>query len=295
MMGEKDKAMSLISPQAVIDPDAHIGQDVRIDPFCVVGPDVSIGNGCCLMNNVTIQGHTEIGAGNVFYSNCVIGVAPQDLKYKGEPTRTIIGDRNVFRESVTVHRGTEVGGGQTLIGDGNLFMVGVHIAHDCIIGDQVIIGNQTQLAGHVIVEDFAVISALCGAHHFTTIGRYAYIGGLTPIRRDVPPFTKFDGEVRAINEEGLKRNGFNDDDIAEIKKAFRLLYRKDGDMMDHLRELRNTTPLNEYVEYLCSFVEASCQGRFGRFRELQRHDTRSDRVRRLPHEVRNEAVEEEKT
>ncbi len=284
--------MSLISSQAVIDPAARLGREVRIDPFCMIGPDVVIGDGCCLMNNVTIQGCTHIGAGNVFYPNCVIGVAPQDLKYGGEPTRTIIGDRNVFREYVTVHRGTEVGGGQTLIGDGNLFMVGVHIAHDCIVGDQVIIGNQTQLAGHVIVEDFAVISALCGAHHFTTIGRYAYIGGLTPIRRDVPPFTKFDGEVRAVNEEGLKRNGFNDDDVAEIKKAFRLLYRKDGDMNEHLRQLRSTAPMNEHVDYLCRFVEASCQGRFGRFRELQRQDSRRERLRRLPHEVRGDGSEE---
>ncbi|MBN2211019.1 MAG: acyl-ACP--UDP-N-acetylglucosamine O-acyltransferase [Sedimentisphaerales bacterium] len=285
--------MSLISPQAAVDPSARIGRDVCIDPFCVLGPDVSIGDGCCLMNNVTIQGHTEVGVGNVFYSNCVIGVAPQDLKYHGEVTRTIIGEHNVFRENVTVHRGTENGGGQTLIGDGNLFMVGVHIAHDCIIGDQVIIGNQTQLAGHVIIEDFAVISALCGAHHFTTIGRYAYVGGLTPVRRDVPPFTKFDSEgVRAVNEEGLKRNGFNDDDIGEIKKAFRRLYRKDGDITDHLRELRETIPMNEHVVYLCNFVEASCQGRFGRFRELQRHDHRSERARRLPHEVRGDGVEE---
>jgi len=290
--------MSEISNLAAIAPSARIGRDVEIGPFCVVGPEVVIGDGCRLMNNVTIRGRTQLGPQNVCYPNVVIGVAPQDLKYRGTATETIIGARNVFRENVTVHRGTELGGGRTVIGNDNLFMVGVHIAHDCIVGDGTIIGNQTQLAGHVRVEDQAVISALCGLHHFVTVGRLGYVGGLTPVRRDVPPFMKFDGDpnqVRGVNEEGLRRNGFGPEDIAELKKVYRLLYRGDKDIASVLKELQEAPGLNGNVAYLVRFVQASCTGRFGRYQELHRKDTRADRLRHRPVEVQPSPDEEVET
>lgn len=281
--------MTEISKLACVDPAAVIGSGVIIEPFCVVGPGVVLGDGCHLMNHVTIQGRTQIGTHNVFYPHAVVGVAPQDMKYAGGPTETIVGNRNVFRENVTVHRGTEMGGGKTVIGSGNLLMVGVHIAHDCMVGDRTIIGNQSQLAGHVIVEDGVVISALCGLHHFVTVGKFSYVGGLTPVRRDVPPFMKFDGDpnaVRGLNEEGLKRNRFSEQDITELKKAYRLLYRKGRDIASNVEELQVQPGVNDHVAYLCRFLQASCQGRFGRFLENQRHDTKQDRQRRLPPEVR---------
>ncbi|MCK4629070.1 MAG: acyl-ACP--UDP-N-acetylglucosamine O-acyltransferase, partial [Sedimentisphaerales bacterium] len=221
--------MSEISNLAVIDPSAQIGSGVTIGPFCVVGPDVVIEDGCQLINNVTVQGITRIGRDNVFYSNVVIGAAPQDLKYNGAPTETIIGKGNVFRENTTVHRGTEKGGGRTVIGSGCLFMVAAHIAHDCILENKIILANQTLLAGHVQIEEGSVVSALVGLHHFVRVGKYSYVGGLTPVHRDIPPFVKFSGdpnEVRGVNEEGLKRNGFSPEDVARIKQGYRQIFRR---------------------------------------------------------------------
>ncbi len=282
--------MSEISKLAVIDPSVQIGTDVKIGPFCVIGPDVQIGDGCELTNNVTIQGIVQIGKNNVFYQNVVIGVAPQDLKYDGAPTETIIGNGNVFRESCTVHRGTELGGGATIIGNNNLFMVGVHIAHDCVIHDKVLIGNQTQLAGHVTIETGAVVSALIGLHHFVTVGKYSYIGGLTPVRRDVPPFMKFSGDpnsVRGVNEEGLKRGGFSTQDIAKIKAAHRQLFRKGSKSINiALKEMQQQNETNEHVIYLCDFVNKTCQSRFARSRETIRQDADYKRIGRKPFEMR---------
>jgi UDP-N-acetylglucosamine acyltransferase len=274
--------MAKISQWAAVDPAARIAPDVQIGPYCVVGPEVTLGRGCRLLNNVTVVGRTVVGENNLFYPNAVIGVAPQDLKYQGAPTEAIIGSHNVFRENVTVHRGTELGEGKTVIGSHNLFMVAAHIAHDCQVGDRVILGNQTQLAGHVRVEDGAVVMALVGIHHFVRVGCYSYVGGLTPVRRDVPPYLKFDGdpnEVRAVNKEGLKRHGFSDEVIANIDQAFRQLYRQGGDIMSNIERLEAGGALCEQVRYLCAFVRASCQGRYGRHLETQRRDTAADRRR----------------
>lgn len=267
--------MPQISELAHVDPAAHIDDDVRIGPFCYIGPHVEIGAGCELMNNVTLRGHTRVGRQNVFYPNVVVGVAPQDLKYQGGPTETIVGDRNVFREHVTVHRGTELGGGRTKIGSDGLFMVATHIAHDCVVGDRVLLGNQTQLAGHVVVEDGAVVSALVGLHHFVTVGRYSYVAGLTPVRRDVPPFMKFAGDpnaVRAVNEEGLKRNGFSGADIESLKHAYRQLFRRGAVTSAVLNELEQQDGLNGHVKYLCEFLRQSMSSRFFRYRETLRRD-----------------------
>lgn len=281
--------MTEISTLAVISPSARIGAQVRIGPFCVIGPNVQIGDGCELMNNVTVDGHTRIGESNVFYQNVVVGAAPQDLKYDGAPTETIIGSHNVFRENVTVHRGTELGLGKTVIGDNNLLMVAAHVAHDCILEDKILLGNESLLAGHVKIEEGAVVSALIGIHHFVTIGKFSYVGGLTPVRRDVPPFVKFDGdpnEVRAINEEGLKRHNFTEQDIVELKQAFRQLFRTGNNISENLKAMAETECLNGHVTYLCEFLQRSCNGRFGRYLETARKDERKHRRFRTPAELR---------
>ena len=171
--GEQPK----VSPLAVVDKEAEIAEDVEIGPFCVIGPDVKIGPGCRLFNNVTILGNTTIGRDNVFFPNSVIGAPPQDLKYKGAPTRLEIGDGNTFREAVTVHCGTEKGGGVTRVGSGNLLMINVHLGHDVQLGSRCVISNNTMIAGHVVIEDNVTMMGLVGIHHFTTIGRFAYLGG----------------------------------------------------------------------------------------------------------------------
>ncbi len=275
--------MTEISKLAEVSASAGIGENVTIGPFCVVGPDVVIGDGCHLMNNVTVIGNTEIGRWNTFYPNVVVGVHPQDLKYQNTPTKTILGDDNILRENVTIHRGTELGLGRTVLGTGNLLMVGVHIAHDCVLGDANILANQVQLAGHVSIESHTVISALVGLHHFVRVGRYSYIGGLTPVRRDVPPYLKFGGDpnaVRAVNEEGLKRNAFTPEQIAALKQTFKELYRKGTSLEAAVKAVLARENLEEHVQYLCDFIHKSCQGRFGRYEENFRRDRFEDRVRK---------------
>ncbi len=284
--------MSKISNLAVVDPSAQIASGVTIGPFCVIGPDVVISDGCELANNVTINGRTQIGRNNIFYQNAVIGEAPQDLKYNGEPTETIIGHSNVFRENCTVHRGTENGGGKTVIGDDNLFMAAVHVAHDCILADKILLGNQTLLAGHITIETGAAISALVGIHHFVTIGKFSYIGGITPVRRDVPPFVRFSGDpnkVRSVNSEGLKRNGFTEEEIDEIKQAFRQLFRRGDSIASNVQELLAQDNLGRHARYLCEFMQRSCHSRLGRYRETFRQDNPQDRLRRRPAEVRDKS------
>ena len=265
--------MAKISPLSVIDPAARIADDVQIGPFCMVGPDVRVGPGCTLMNNVTLIGHTTIGRDNIFYPNVVVGAPPQDLKFRGGPTRIEIGDRNQFREYVTVHPGTEAGGEVTRVGSDSLFMVGSHIAHDCLLDDKVMLGNYSQLAGHVRMEHNSVISALCGVHHFVTIGKYAFIGGLTAVKRDIPPFVIFDGSpgrVRSLNRTGICRNGLTEQQVEALEKAFRRLFGRRTDQLAELAVLEKETGLDGNVRYLCEFLRASLEGKFGRFREVLR-------------------------
>jgi len=289
--------MSKISNRAQVDPSAEIGAQVTIGPFCVIGPKVKIGDHCELISNVSIEGNTRIGSNNVFYQNVVIGAAPQDLKYNGGPTETIIGANNVFRENCTVHRGTELDQGKTVIGSDCLFMVGVHIAHDCILADQILMANQTMLAGHVKIEESAVIMALIGIHHFVTVGKYSYIGGMTPVRRDVPPFMKFSGDpntVRGVNEEGLKRRHFSDAEITQLKRAYRKLFREGNSIAEQLDQLEHQEDLSEHVQYLCRFMRHSMQDRFGRYQEMARRDTLEHRQIHQPAEVRDKSQEKGK-
>ncbi|MCX7935388.1 MAG: acyl-ACP--UDP-N-acetylglucosamine O-acyltransferase, partial [Planctomycetota bacterium] len=199
-----------IHPTAVVSLDAEIGDNVEIGPFSVIGPRVRIGDGTRLRNHVTVVSHTAIGCGCDIYPQAVLGGEPQDLKFRGEESVLVIGDHNIIRECVTINRGTALGGGRTVIGDRNLIMAYVHIAHDCRIGNQCVITNCAQLAGHIVVEDMAIISGMVAVHHFVTIGTLSFVAGLSAVRTDVPPYMIVDGNparVRKLNLEGLRRRG----------------------------------------------------------------------------------------
>lgn len=265
--------MPKISPLSEVSSAARIADDVEIGPFCMIGPDVTLGAGCTLMNNVTMLGRVTVGAGNVFFPYSIVGTAPQDLKYRGGPTRIEIGDRNQFREYVTVHPGTEAGGALTRVGSDSLFMVGSHIAHDCLLDDKVMLGNYSQLAGHVRMETCSVMSALSGVHHFVTIGKYAFVGGLTAVKRDVPPFTIFfgqPGEIRGVNKTGMCRNGLSDAQIERVEAAYRRLFLGKNDQLRAIEEIQRENGLDENVRYLCEFLKATTEGKFGRYRESLR-------------------------
>src|SRR5688500_4281907 len=199
-----------IHETAVVDPEAHIADDVEIGPFCVIGPHVTIESGCRLLNNVTIVGHTTIGRDNICFPNVVLGAAPQDKKYRAEPTRLEVGNSNLFREAVTIHVGTEKGGGITRVGDNNMLMVNSHLGHDTALGSNCVLANNVMVAGHVVIGDYVNMMGGVGVHHFVTIGDYAYVGGYARIHHDVPPFVKIDGadEVRGLNTVGLRRAGY---------------------------------------------------------------------------------------
>lgn len=276
-------------PTAVIDPAAKLGANVSVGPLCYVGPDVVLGDDCELIGQVTLLGPSRFGAGNRFFPSCVVGAAPQDLKFKGGPTSVVAGDNNTFRENVTVHRGTEVdrtSGGVTRIGNNNLFMVGCHIAHDCDIGNNVIIANSVQLAGHVKIEDCVNIGGVAAMHHFVTVGRNAFIAGMTRVRHDAPPYMKVEGyeqSVRGVNHLGLSRWGVTDESIANLKSAFRSLYaRRASDPKRMLRERlievrENGLYHDEHVQYLVDFLERKLRtGVFGRAREAERTDSNKD-------------------
>ncbi|OFV99938.1 MAG: acyl-[acyl-carrier-protein]--UDP-N-acetylglucosamine O-acyltransferase [Acidobacteria bacterium RIFCSPLOWO2_12_FULL_54_10] len=255
---------SLIHPTAVIHAGARIGPDVRIGPYCVIGDEVEIGDGCDLMGHIFMEGPLHVGPRNRFFPYSSIGVAPQDLKYRGECSETVIGKDNTFREFITIHRGTEGGGMVTRIGDGNLLMAYTHIAHDCQVGNQTILANGATLAGHVAIEDFAVVGAFSGVHQFCRIGRHAIIGGYSVITQDVLPFSKTvsEREVRVfgINVEGLKRRGFSLDRRKALNHAFLLLREKSLNTSQAVEKLRAECSASEDVLELIRFIEGSQRG-----------------------------------
>jgi UDP-N-acetylglucosamine acyltransferase len=264
--------MPKISPHAVIDPLAEIAEDVEVGPFCVIGPKVKIGSGCRLLNNVTILGRTTIGKDNVFFPNAVIGAAPQDKKFKGETTELIIGNANVFREAVTIHVGTDLGGGVTQIGDNGLYMVNAHIGHDARIGNGVVIANNVMISGHVVCENNVAIMGGVGIHHFVTVGEGAYIGGYSRVHYDVPPFCKVDGadEVRGLNETGLKRAGYSQEDIDALDEAYRKLFGKKKPMAVAISEFELQNGINPYVKQMVEFLQRRSVGKYGRYLETLR-------------------------
>jgi UDP-N-acetylglucosamine acyltransferase len=257
-------ARSHIHPTAIIDPAARIPASCTVGPFCIVGEDVEIGERCELLSHVVLKGPTKIGANNRVFPFATLGLEPQDLKFKGEKTRLEIGDNNVIRESVTVHRGTPAGSGTTRIGSNCLIMAYAHIAHDCEIADNVIMANAATLAGHVTVEEYAVVGALCPVHQFVRIGAYSYVGGGTTITQDVLPFslTSAKREVHAfgMNSVGLERKGFSKERLRRIHSAYRILLSSKMNVGDSLAKIKAQGDLGEDVERLVRFVEGSERG-----------------------------------
>ena len=254
----------MVHETAVVGKGAVIGEGVEIGPHCVIGDGVSLGDGCVLHSHVVVHGRTRAGKECEFFPFAAVGIKSQDLKYKGEPTFCEIGDGNVFRENVTVHRGTveEI---PTRIGDGNLFLAYAHVAHDCQVGNHCILSNNASLAGHVTVEDHVIVSGMSGVHQFCRLGRHSIIGGMTKVVQDVPPFTIADGNpaaLRGLNLVGLKRRGFPDGEIRALKTAYkRLFFRKGGNLAEALEALKGEEAAgNGRVKELVAFVEASERG-----------------------------------
>jgi UDP-N-acetylglucosamine acyltransferase len=252
---------------AVVEDGAELGPGVKIGPYAVIGPRVRLGPGVEVMAHAVVEGFTQIGASTLVFPHAVIGGRPQDMKYKGGDTRLVIGDRNILREGVTINTGTEIGGGITRLGDANVLMANAHVAHDCILGNRVILANNVMLAGHVRVHDGAILNGGAGVHHFTTIGTYAYVGGLSRITRDVPPFTIVEGHPareRGLNTIGLRRARFAEATIRALKDAYQILYRKDLSRRDALARLKVDFAAVAEVQELVRFLEASGGGRLGR-------------------------------
>lgn len=253
-----------IHPTAVVATGAFVPASCTIGPYCTVGPHVVLGEECELVSHVVLDGHLHAGARNRFFSFACVGVAPQDLKYKGEPTGVRMGDDNTIREGVTISRGTTGGGGTTRVGSHCLIMAYTHIGHDSVIGDHCILANAATLAGHVVVEDYATVGALCPVHQFCRIGRHSYVGGGTTITQDVLPFslTSATREVHAfsINKVGLERRGFDRPRLRAIHHAFRLLLASKMNISQAVEKLRAEAGDSPDVAYLVDFIERSERG-----------------------------------
>jgi UDP-N-acetylglucosamine acyltransferase len=253
-----------VHPTALIDARARVSVSCEIGPYCVIGADVELGEGCRLASHVAIEGPARIGAGNVFFPFCAIGMAPQDVTYKGEPTRLEIGDHNEVREYVTINRGTVKGGGLTKVGSHVLIMAYTHIGHDCLIEDHVMLVNGATLGGHVTVEEWAVVGALCPVHQFVRIGAHSYIGGGTVITQNVLPFSMTsaarDTHAYGMNKVGLERRGFSKERIAKIHHAYKILLASKMNTSQALEKLRSESDRGEDVDMLIRFIEASERG-----------------------------------
>lgn len=251
---------NLIHPTAMIDPKAQLGKNVSVGPWTWIGPQVEIGDGCEIGPHVVIKGPTQIGAENKIYQFASVGEDCQDKKYKGEPTKLIIGDRNVIREFCTLHRGTVQDQGVTQIGHDNLLMAYVHIAHDCVIGDHNIFANAVTLAGHVLVGDHVILGGFTGVHQFCQIGSHAFTAVSSVVVQDIPPFIMAQGHnavPRTINTEGLKRRGFTSDQILQIKRAFKVLYKQGLTLDEALNKLAN---MGDEVALMAAFIRGSQRG-----------------------------------
>lgn len=254
--------MSNISPLAFVHDEAVIGKNCEIGPFCYIDKDVVIGDNNRLMNSVTLFSGTRMGNGNAVFPGAVIGAVPQDLKFKGEYTLAVIGDNNTIRENVTVNRGT-VAQGRTVVGNNNLLMEGMHVAHDVNIGNGCIIGNTTKLAGEVVVDDYAIISACVLVHQFCRIGGYVMVGGGTRTSQDIPPFTMAAREPVAycgLNMVGLRRRGMAPELIENIHNAYRILYQRGKLREECLAQIREEVPMSKEIEYILDFVGSSKRG-----------------------------------
>lgn len=248
----------MIHPTALIDDSARIGNNVSIGPYTIVGPDVEIGDHCVIGPHVVLRGPTVLGQHNRIFQFASVGEDCQDKKYNGEPTRLIIGDHNVIREGVTIHRGTVQDQGITQIGNHNLLMAYVHVAHDCVVGDHTILANNTTLAGHVHVGDWAILGGFTGVHQFCKIGAHAFTAVNSVVVQDIPPYIMAQGHnavPRTINSEGLKRRGFTAEQILAIKRAFKLLYRQGltvAEAVEQMRELNADAELTPFIDFIVS-------------------------------------------
>jgi UDP-N-acetylglucosamine acyltransferase len=250
--------MSNIHPSAVIEPGAKVDPSARVGPFCLVGPEVTLGPEVELKSHVVVTGNTEVGAGTVIFPFAVIGEIPQDLKFRGEASRLVIGERNRIREHVTMNCGTEGGGGLTKVGDDGLFMAGCHIAHDAMIGDRVIVVNSAAVAGHCVLEDDVIVGGLSGIHQFVRIGQGAIIGAVTMVTNDVIPYGLVQaprGDLDGLNLVGLKRRGVSRADITALRAAFQMLAQGEGTFHDRARRLGEETE-SAYVRQIADFVLA---------------------------------------
>lgn len=255
--------MALIHPTAIIDSKAELAEGVRVGPYSIIGPDVQIGAGTVVGPHVVIEGPAVIGENNRFFQFGSIGAAPQDKKYSNEPTRLVIGNNNTFRENVTLNRGTVQDRGETTIGNDNWVMAGVHIAHDCVVGNHTIFANASALAGHVVVHDWAILGGYTLVHQFCHIGAHSFCGMGSVINQDVPDFVVVSGnlaEPRGVNTEGLKRRGFTREQIAIIKKAYRILYRVGNRLEQAIEEIELINDDQGTLDALIAFLKNSKRG-----------------------------------
>ena len=252
-----------IHPTAVIGPKAELDQDVKIGPFSIIGDKVRIEQGTEIKSHVVIQGWTQVGEGNTIYPFVTIGSPPQDIGYRGEKTRVIIGRENIIREYTTIHRATTKEEWITSLGDSNYLMAYSHVAHDCRLGNHIIMNNAATLAGHVTVEDYSTVGALSAVHQFVRIGAHAFIGGKTAIPLDIPPYMLASGQrarLFGVNQKGLKRQGFSQETIDGLKKAFQILWRKNTSFSEGIEQIHRELEMFPELEYLLTFISNSSRG-----------------------------------
>ncbi len=268
--------MTTIATTATVDRNAHIGEGVKIGAGCVVEADVVIGDGTELRPNVVVIKGTKIGRDNRIFSGCVLGEEPQSHGMVEPDTELIIGDNNVFREHVTIHRGSPAGGGRTVIGDNNFFMVDTHIGHDCEVGNNITITNGSVFGGHCKIEDKVWVSGLSGVHQFVTIGKYAYLAGASGVTQDVGPFLSVSGSypcaVRGVNSIGMQRAGYTDETVKAVKQAYQALYRKRGSrpLREVVAQMLEEDEIDSEVKYLLESLQRTAQHPKNRYRELFR-------------------------
>jgi len=246
-----------IHSTAIIEEGAEIGESVFIGPYCCLGANVNISDGCRLISHVAISGNTKIGANTHIYPFSSIGHPPQDMKYKGEASRLEVGANNIIREHVTMNPGTKGGGMVTRIGNNCLFMVGAHVAHDGVVGNHIIFANNATIAGHVVVEDYAILGGLCAVHQFVRIGRHAMIGGMSGVEQDVIPYGSVLGNrarLAGLNVVGIRRRGFSRSEIADLRKAYRLLFAEEGSMAERLVDVSEMYNENVAVMDIVDFI-----------------------------------------
>lgn len=251
--------MTKVHPTAIVDPAARLDDSVDIGPFCTVGANVLLARGVRLMSHVVIEGHTDIGEDCLVHPFAVLGSPPQSTSHHGEPTRLLIGARNVIREQVTMHCGTASGRGVTTVGSDGFFMVGVHIGHDCVVGDKVVMANNATLGGHVLMDDYVIMGGLSAAHQNIRIGRHAFVGGMAGVNHDVIPFGNVWGNhahLEGLNLVGLKRRGFSRPAINTLRAAYRMLFAEEGTFQERLEDTAEAYAASPEVMEIVDFIRA---------------------------------------